>query len=84
MNIRLVYLVLIICISTNCELNTDNNWSPKNEKEISKIWPEKSKEINSFVKSNKITQRRTAVHAQVFDLSHSDTGQRASRRAKPL
>ena len=38
MNIRLVYLVLIICISTNCELNTDNNWSPKNEKEISKIW----------------------------------------------
>ena len=27
---------------------------PKKKKEISKIWPEKSKEINSFVKSNKI------------------------------
>lgn len=32
---------------------------PRKKKEISKIWPEKSKEINGFVKSNKIKTSRT-------------------------
>lgn len=31
---------------------------PKKKKEISKIWPEKAKEINAFVKSNKIKSNR--------------------------